>query len=205
MSTRIDLVQKQFGRLLVVGFAGTDKHRRAMWRCICECGAESIISGANLLNGYTKSCGCLFNELNPGITLTPNGKQTRLYMIWGGMRQRCSNPNHIGYKDYGGRGITVCDEWKSFKAFHTWAMSNGYTDGMSIDRKDNDASYCPSNCQWIPREEQGIHTHRIHFLTLNGATKSITEWSRLTGIGRATITKRINILGWPIERALTQQ
>lgn len=118
--------------------------------------------------------------------------KTSLHRIWRLMKCRCSNPRHEKYKDYGGRGITVCPEWKnSFIAFRDWALANGYQEGLSIDRKDNSGNYEPSNCRWTTVKVQANNRRSNHLFTLNGETHTIKEWSELTGIHKNTIRMRI--------------
>lgn len=131
------------------------------------------------------------------------GRHTRLYNIWLNMKQRCSNPKASHYERYGGRGITVCQTWqRSFSKFREWALTNGYAEDLTLDRMDFNAGYCPENCQWISHQEQMQNTSRNHYLTLNGETHSMAEWSRITGIPYGTIKGRINKYGWSVERAL---
>jgi hypothetical protein len=156
MTHHTDLTGQRFERLSVVEYAGFDKHRRALWKCLCDCGKESIVVGANLRCGYTKSCGCLFSEMNTGITREV-GKSSRLYKIWAGMKQRCSNSKNKNYDRYGGRGITVCPEWMEYKPFQEWALSHGYATGLTIERVENNKGYGPENCEWKTRQDQAIN------------------------------------------------
>lgn len=117
---------------------------------------------------------------------------TRLYHIWNSMKQRCENPKTISYKYYGEKGITVCNEWrKSFLAFYDWAVSHGYTDGLTLDRKSNDGNYEPTNCRWATPKEQLNHTSYTREIELNGVTKSVTEWAEFLGIPRAALYHRL--------------
>ena len=117
--------------------------------------------------------------------------KTRLYRIWEGMKQRCYNTNRPAYRIYGGRGITVCDEWKnSFQAFYKWSMSNGYRDDLSIDRIDNDKGYSPENCRWATRKEQQNNCSNTIKVEINGTQKSLRQWAEETGIYFNTLYKR---------------
>lgn len=153
MPKRLDLTGRDFGRLYVIGYCGHDKHNRALWLCRCVCGKETTVAGANLTGKYTKSCGCLFGEMNKGITQN-NGKQTHLYMVWSSMKSRCLNANNKDFPSYGGRGVGVYPEWMEYEPFLNWALSNEYSEGMTLERKDNKGNYEPGNCEWIPFSEQ---------------------------------------------------
>lgn len=131
------------------------------------------------------------------------GKGTRIYRIWMKMRRRCSDPSEDNYLRYGGRGITVCDEWRdSFAAFRDWAIANGYADDLTIDRIDNDGNYEPSNCRWATRKTQQNNTRRNHYITANGLTLTVAEWSERTGIKYDTLQTRLK-KGWNPEKAVS--
>lgn len=152
-----DITGKRFGRLVVIERAANTKKGSAKWLCLCDCGKETIVRTSSLNNGGTKSCGCLQREHMTalGYARKKYDSNSRLYHIWQSMKQRCLNSNHRRYNDYGGRGITVCEEWKnSFQVFYDWAMANGYKENLSIDRIDNDKGYSPDNCQWATMKEQ---------------------------------------------------
>lgn len=130
--------------------------------------------------------------------------RTRLYIIWSHMKQRCYNEKDLKYPRYGARGIKVCDEWKdNFMAFREWALKNGYEENLTLDRIDGNKNYEPSNCRWRTYRQQANNMSSNHFLTFNGATHTIAEWSRIVGINRATIERRINKHKWSVEDALT--
>ena len=120
------------------------------------------------------------------------------------MKTRCGNPKHHEYHNYGGKGISVCDEWKgSFQAFREWAIESGYADGLTIDRSDNEKNYCPENCRWATYKQQANNKTQNHLVTYNGKTQSIAQWAEELGINRVTLQARINRYGWDIEKAMT--
>ena len=135
--------------------------------------------------------------------MTTHGKKgTKIYNIWRGMRDRTRHESHRQYKDYGGRGIKVCDEWNSFETFYKWAVENGYRDGLTIDRIDNDGNYCPNNCKFATREEQANNKRNNHILTYNGESHNITQWAKILGVSREAIAQRI-CRGWSVEKTLS--
>lgn len=132
------------------------------------------------------------------------GTSSRLYSIWRHMKERCYNENHVAFNSYGGRGISVCEQWKTdFTSFKEWALENGYSSDLTIDRVNNNGNYSPQNCRWATRIQQQNNTRANHLLTFNGETHSFAEWSRITGINRITIRSRIR-MGWTEEEALTR-
>ena len=163
MSITKDLTGKKYGRWTVIRRDTNDKNNRSRWVCECECGNTKTLKLCDLRNGRSKSCGCLRRENTSKMFSSHQKTNTRLYRIWASMKNRCLNPNASRYKDWGGRGITVCEEWKNnFIAFYEWAMTNGYSDNLSIDRIDNDKGYSPDNCRWATLTEQMRNTRRSH-------------------------------------------
>lgn len=138
-----------------------------------------------------------------GLRLDRDGKLSRLYNIWSRMKQRCFNKKYHGYHYYGGRGITVCKEWLDYLPFHNWAMSNGYENNLTLDRKDNNRNYEPGNCRWITHKEQQNNKSSNVVIEFNGKKLNSTQWSIELGFTRGVLYGRLNKLGWSIERALT--
>ena len=131
-------------------------------------------------------------------------KRERLYTILAGMKQRCYYPQNREYKSYGGKGITICEDWLNYESFKRWAIENGYNDSLTIDRIDNTKGYCPSNCRWISPKEQSLNRTDNRMIEFNNCKLTMVEWADRLGISVQTLSNRINTYGWSIERALTE-
>lgn len=197
-----DLTGQRFGRLIALYPTEKRIRRRVVWHCKCDCGKYKDVDSLSLIQGDTTSCGCFATEILIKRNTTHGDSSTRLYRIFSGMISRCKYPSATEYEDYGGRGITVCDEWKDYNNFKQWAMSNGYTDELTLERNDVNGNYCPNNCKWVTMNEQSNNKRSSHFLTYNGMTKTIAQWADLLGINYGTLQSRINKLGWSVEDAL---
>lgn len=192
----------RFSHLIALEDLGTapPRHNQRMWRCQCDCGKISVVYQYHLLHGHTKSCGCM-SRITHGLTNSPE------YRAWGNMKERCYNPKHPGYKDYGGRGIKVCQRWlDSFTAFLK-DMGERPGPDHSIDRIDNSGNYTPKNCRWATRAEQLNNTRRNCMFTHNGETRTlaqwVAQWSDETNIPTGILRNRI-LQGWSVEDALTK-
>ena len=202
---QLNLTGKRFGKLVAIKTAGKTKNGAYLWKCKCDCGNEIIANVGNLKNGHTKSCGCLRVD-QCKTNFTKHGlEHTRLYGIWSDMRLRCYDEKNIAYHRYGGRGITICDEWKNdVKAFYDWATANGYKDSLTIDRIDNDGNYCPENCRWATVKEQASNRRSNILVTHNGKTQTMKKWANEVGTPYKVVWARMQKLGWSAERALAE-
>ena len=151
-----DLKGRTFGCLHVSHVLGPvfrrdGRRRDVLWACLCSCGETTTASSSHLVGGFKKSCGHLRKEVIGRLRRTHNyAHKEKLYKVWQGMKERCSNPSHVRYHRYGGRGIQVSEPWQSdYLSFRTWAMDHGYSLGLQIDRINNDGNYDPENCQWV--------------------------------------------------------
>ncbi len=198
MRKLIKMTGKRFYKWLVIGYAGRDLHNKPMWRCLCGCGKEGIISGGNLRNGHSKSCGCLKSK--GGVARAGNSHP--LNGIWRGMKSRCNSPNNKSYPRYGGRGIKVCERWGDILNFIK-DMHPRTSLKHSIDRIDNDGDYTPENCRWATWEEQNRNSRSNVNITFGGKTMCRAEWSREVGISYKCLVYRLS--RWPLKKAMTQK
>jgi len=190
-----DMTSVKFNGCEVLSRQGSNKRGLAMWRVLCFCGEEFDTAGASIRSGRTKSCGCTRNvwakEMgNKNRTHGETGD--RLYVIWRNMKSRCYNRSHKSYKDYGGRGITVCDEWiNDYKEFRNWAKVNGYSKELTIDRIDNDGNYNPDNCRWASVSCQQRNKRSNVYVLYGNETLTKAEVMERTGITKYQLNKQI--------------
>lgn len=186
-----DLTGQKFGRLTVIERAENAKDGRAHWRCHCDCGNEVTVSSYHLTSGHTQSCGCLFLE---GNNTHHKMAYTPVYSIWQNMLQRCNNPNRAGYKNYGGRGISVFPEWQeNFQAFYNYVskLEHFGEEGYTIDRIDNNANYEPDNLRWADRKTQNRNRRNTILVEYDGKAIPLTEAVESSGIDYATLSSRL--------------
>ena len=207
-----DLVGMKFGRLTVLE-RGRDRvskngRKRIYWRCKCDCGNIKEVLGDNLRCGYTKSCGCIQKERVSKARYKHGDTDSRLYNVWSAIKRRCFNSTVPEYHRYGGRGITMCDEWLDYSAFRAWAYEAGYRNDAkrgecTIDRIDNNGNYCPENCRWATQQEQMNNIRNNHRLTCWGETHTIAEWSRICNIPYSKLFQRLYRHKMDPEKALS--
>lgn len=199
---RLDLTNKRFNKLLIIEKADNQKHK-TMWKCLCDCGNITFVTTSNLNANRVKSCGCLKNEQLVKRSTTHNQRHTNLYEVWKTMKQRCFNPKNQSYNNYGGRGIVVCDEWKTnFTSFYKWSMENGYKKGLTIDRIDNNGNYCPENCRWANRIIQANNSRWNKHIIINGKDNTLANWLRFYNISYNKYYQRLK-KGLSEQEALT--
>lgn len=169
-----------------------------LWECLCDCGNICYVDAYSIKANKTKSCGCIRREKTiqrnrAGAKYPQEERESRLYSIWQGIYARTAYPSQKAYKDYGGRGITICDEWKNnFYAFKEWALNNGYANGLTIERIDNNGNYCPENCKWITKGEQNNNQRSNIIIEYRGETHTAAQWADIMGIKHSAIYKRIH-------------
>lgn len=189
-----DLTGQRFGRLKVECFAGGDG-KKGWWQAQCDCGTKKLFVGSELRKGKTQSCGCLARDLSSQRATTHGLSRHKLYSVWSSMLDRCFLPSHFAYRRYGGRGITVCDRWKSFPAF--WQdMSSTWEDGLTLERLDNNGNYTPGNCAWRDRKAQARNKRTNTYIDTPAGRMLIAEAAELTGINVTTLCYRAGA-GWP--------
>lgn len=188
-----DLAKQRFGQLEVIELAEI-RNKRSFWLCKCDCGNTKTVRSDALISLKTISCGCLRDKQGK-INLTKNHKNNqtkeRLYHIWSSMCQRCCNKNNQSYENYGGRGISVCEEWRyDYRNFRKWAVENGYQETLTIERNNVDGNYCPENCCWIPFSRQERNQRRTIRVTIDGVTQPLIDLAEQYGIKPCTARQR---------------
>lgn len=197
-----DLTGSRFGRWTVLEYAGRSKRGEVQYKCRCDCGTERVLRRTSLTSGNSKSCGCLSRDVAKERGTTHGDSKSRLYRIWAGIIQRCCNDRErYEWEKYGGRGITVCEEWHKYEAFRDWALSSGYSEDLTIDRINVNGDYCPDNCRWATVYEQNNNKRTSKYISFNGETGTIREFADRYGLAYSCLYTRLK-LGWSIEDAL---
>ena len=194
------LINKRFGKIVILSLPVGRGYR---CKCKCDCGNIKDISLYSILKGVSKSCGCLKSDFTSKRNTIHGLSNTKLYNVYTKIIGRCNNPKQKDFKWYGGKGITICDEWKNdFIAFYNWSIENGYkeeTNGksniniLSIDRIDNNKGYSPENCRWVNMKTQARNSSRCHYLTYKNLTKCISEWAEFLDVNERTLRDRLKI------------
>jgi hypothetical protein len=197
-----DLTGKKYGRLVVICIEGKTNSGNYKWKCICSCGNETVVASGDLKKKKksTKSCGCLVSDTAREMLKTHGDSNSRTFISWSSMLGRCYNTNSTGYKNWGGRGLRVCDRWLIYDNFKEDMGTR--PESTSLDRIDNSIGYEPSNCRWSTSEEQNNNTRATHKIKLMGKEMSISQWSKYLGIPRSTLSSRILYSRWPVDKAL---
>lgn len=206
-----DLTGKKFGHWTVIKRVNDRYDKRGypivMWECECDCDKHTVktIYGNALRSGKSTSCGCDKDRIRENarqLFSTHNESKTRLYKIWAYMKKRCYNTSALNYKDYGGRGITVCDEWLKYEAFRDWALSHGYDDTLSIDRIDVNGNYKPDNCRWVDCVAQANNKRNSVRYEYNGEMHTSPEWARILGVDYKKLDYRLTEKRMSVENAI---
>lgn len=203
MSASPKLLGQRFENLTVVQKLKMNNHREMKWLCICDCGNMYKATSHGLTHGETVCCKeCAKRKI--AVSNTKHGcEPIELWHAYTNMKTRCHNPKYTLYHRYGGRGITVCNQWSnSFVAFRDWALNNGWEKGLTLDRINNDGNYCPENCKWSTVQEQSNNRRTNRMLTKGGATDTMANWSRKLNIPYYVIQRRL-YRGWNDEKALS--
>lgn len=197
-----NLLGQRFGRLIVIQKLPT-KNERTMWLCRCDCGNLTEASCNKLTMGVKRSCSCYKLERIKEASTKHGGKGTPLYNVWRGIKERCYCPKNKAFKYYGGKGVEVCTEWKDdFGTFKKWAEDNGYKQGLTIDRLDNNKNYEPSNCRWTTMREQSNNKTNISKYEINGELYSLRDLSEKFNLPIDVLYYRVKRAKWSIEKAV---
>lgn len=191
----MNLIGEKFNKLTVISKAPARTKGKCYWNCKCDCGNFKVVKTSDLIRGKTKSCGCLVNRTRmfPAYDNLPSEIKRVLRTRYRSMLARCYNPKTNDFNIYGGKGITVCDEWKnSYKKFAAWALDSGFNPSLSIDREDPNGNYCPENCRWVTMKEQQNNRTNNSIYEYNGETKTISQLAEKYGINKNTLIWRLS-------------
>lgn len=207
-----DIVGKRFEKLTVIKLAnkiqkynskGCKDGLKYIYLCSCDCGNTCFVERNHLITLHTKSCGCYKIGMHTNRLTKHNKRYTKIYNVWSGIKRRCYNPHQKSYKNYGGRGIIMCDEWlKNFQTFYNWAINNGYEEGLTIDRINNNGNYEPSNCRWVRSQDQTKNLRTNHYITYNNETHCLSKWAEIYNIPKNVMYTRVS-LGWDFEKIIS--
>lgn len=192
----------RFGQWSVIAYVSSSRHGDRMFRCLCDCGSIRLVSARELFNGYSLSCGHA-TRFSGEEKRTHGQSESKVYKVWSSMKSRCLNPKDQSYANYGGRGVTICNEWMGFEAFHAWAMLSGYKPGLTIERKDNDGNYSPENCTWIPKADQSNNRRMCKQIQYHGETHTMKDWALILGVPYHRLQSRL-WHGWDVISAFEE-
>lgn len=198
------VIGKKYGRLTILSIVEAKKGRQPL--CLCECGSTKAVRFHSLETGHTKSCGCLDLDMKrQRSTRRTHGMSNHhpIYKSWSGMRDRCYNVKGANYKNWGARGIAVCEEWSEFIVFYNWSMRNGWAKGLSIDRIDNDGPYVPWNCRWANQITQSRNRRGVKLYDFNGSKLSIPEIAEKVGLKKRCLYKRLKVFNMDFDLAVS--
>ena len=198
MSKFIDLTGKKYNLLKAIEVDKILPSGQRIWKCQCDCGNITFVRGYNLKNGSVKSCGCLLTKKKD-----KREADSPLYHTWCGIKRRCLSDKDNAYKYYGARGITICQEWLNFYNFEKWALENGYSSDMTIDRIDNNKGYCPENCHFTDKKTQANNRRSNILFSYNGETKNLQQWCELLNLNYKLVHNRIHKLKWDFNKAIS--
>lgn len=206
--TGVNLDGYSFGCFTVIKEAPhhirADGKKVRVWECRCVCGNTRLLNKQEIMSQKRKSCGCKHDEYARAQATVHGDSHKRLHNIWSGMRSRCYNQNEYHYRWYGERGIKMCDEWvDNYVAFKEWAVNNGYSDTLTIDRINVDGDYCPDNCRWVTMKAQCNNRTDNHRVSVFGGLYTLSQLEEKTGIKQETIRRRLK-RGWSAEEAVTK-
>ena len=199
----MDLIGKNFGRWKVLS-RNQNRGKHPYWQCICECGKARSVNQSSLITGLSKSCGCLSKEVTAATgraNRVHGGAGSATYRIWQSMIQRCRNSNLEIFKYYGGKGITVCDEWLDYSTF--LRDMGERPKGRSIDRIDGGKGYYKDNCRWATNKEQSRNIRTNRNVTYNGVEKSLSQWCEELNLNYQAVHSRLTRYGWAVNKALS--
>jgi len=189
MGKIINLIGQRFGRLVVISKADSEKNGHTRWNCICDCGGTTTVRSSHLLSGDTRSCGCIGREMLSKMCLKHGMSETTTYDCWAAMKQRCVNPSSHAYRNYGGRGITVCERWMKFENFY---VDMGECPiGLTLERKDNNSGYYHENCCWDTPKTQSRNKRSNRIIKYDGKSQCLAAWAEELGIERHTLWYRL--------------